>query len=482
MKELSMVEVIPLRLNKLILSNFRCFKSCTIDFHPKLTVLVAENSQGKSAILDAVGLALNVFVEAIANEGSAQGFDRASIHIDWGSNAEEKLPSLPTEFHAEGYVDNSAITWSRAVTKYAVRPRSSTKDTAKICAAASNLRNRAFNFDPNSAELPPLLPVVAYYRTDRLWGDSRNAESRKTRQPSGSERFSAYFDCLSSSSSFKSFVAWYERAFNELRSPHSKAHGRENRLELQIAAVQEAVRVALEPTGWTCIAWEFPRIGIDGRLESAGFVVVEHPTRGRFPLSLLSDGVKNMIALVADLAYRCVRLNAHLGESAARLTPGIVMIDEVDMHLHPSWQQVVVGLLQDAFPSMQFVLTTHSPQVLSTVDAESIRLIRLESGAATISRPQFQTRGVESADILARLMDVNPVPIVEQSGWLSEYRAMLQTDDYLSGHGYDLLAKIIEHFGVEHPVLVEINTLRRLQEFKRANNIHPENISSNAKA
>ena len=77
-------------------------------------------------------------------------------------------------------------------------------------------------------------------------------------------------------------------------------------------------------------------------------------------ISILSDGVRNMIALVADIARRCASLNPHLNEAAARLTPGVLLIDEVDMHLHPRWQQLVVGLLQNAFPAMQMILSTHS--------------------------------------------------------------------------------------------------------------------------
>ncbi len=74
-----------------------------------------------------------------------------------------------------------------------------------------------------------------------------------------------------------------------------------------------------------------------------------------------------MLALVGDIAYRCYKLNAHLGEEAPQRTHGIVMIDEVDMHLHPSWQQTVLTDLCSAFPKLQFIVTTHSPQVLSTV-------------------------------------------------------------------------------------------------------------------
>src|SRR5207249_2270078 len=123
-----------------------------------------------------------------------------------------------------------------------------------------------------------------------------------------------------------------------------------------ITAVREATRIVLEPTGWSDLTWPLGQ-------RSLG---VRHRDHGLLPLSVLSDGVRNMVALVADLARRCASLNPHLGEAVAQLTPGVLLIDEVDMHLHPRWQQQVVDLLRRAFPSLQMVLSTHSPHVLST--------------------------------------------------------------------------------------------------------------------
>jgi len=260
-------------------------------------------------------------------------------------------------------------------------------------------------------------------------------------------------------------LEWYGGAFNQLGAATSKFLDAGSRIEKQIVAINEAVRTALQPTGWTSINWERTEVSEDA-VQRRDFISIEHQSRGRLPLQFLSDGIQNMVALVADLAYRCVVLNPHLGEAAARATGGVVLIDEIDMHLHPRWQQVVVDLLRQAFPKIQFVITTHSPQVLSTVDNESIRLIRLDGASATVTKPRYQTRGIESADILARLMDVDPVPQVEEAKWLSAYRALLQVSKQQSLEGVDLWAKIIAHFGVDNPVLSEIEVLRRFQEFR----------------
>ncbi|ETW94960.1 MAG: hypothetical protein ETSY2_48875 [Candidatus Entotheonella gemina] len=74
-----------------------------------------------------------------------------------------------------------------------------------------------------------------------------------------------------------------------------------------------------------------------------------------------------MIAMVADIAYRMARLNPHLGPEVTRKTPGIVLIDELDLHLHPKWQRSVVNALKRTFPRVQFVATTHSPFIIQSL-------------------------------------------------------------------------------------------------------------------
>ena len=447
-----------LRVDRLSLRNFRCFAECTIELHPQLTVLVAENGRGKTAVLDALGIALGPFVDAVAGTGQVRGFDSSDVRLIRAQNGAME-PSLPTDFAADGYVAGHAIHWSRALRSYGLRARTTNKESESFRQMAQQLRASAEGYLPASDVAQPILPLVAFYGTGRLWSEHRLTEGKRKYVVASDGRMSGYSDCLSSSSSFKGMVAWYENKWNETRDPRFKADLPKN-LPL-LAAVQEATRVVLAPTGWCELDWDFEKKSL----------VVSHSDYGRLPLSALSDGVRNMIALISDIARRCASLNPQLSSAAAQLTPGVLLIDEVDMHLHPRWQQLVIGLLQKAFPAMQMVLSTHSPHVLSTVDAESIRVIRLSDGRGVPEIPAFQTRGVESADVLARVMDVDPVPQVEQARWLSDYRALVQTGEYESPTARTLWQKLVVHFGDQHPVLAEVETLRRLQEFKRANQL-----------
>jgi predicted ATP-binding protein involved in virulence len=453
-----------LRLDRLSLTNFRCFSECTITFHPTLTVLIAENGQGKTAILDAIGVALGLFVDTIRGTRQSPAIERSDVRIA-RDDSNQMHPALPVDLAASGLADGERLSWRRTLNGISPRSRTTSRDAETLRVAGERLRGRLNDFAQGGREAPPPLPIVAFYGTGRLWSEHYLTARRRNPEQSTIGRLAGYADSLSSSSSFKSFVAWYENASNLARSATSIALPADERPERLLSAVREATRTVLEPTQWQEIDWQFPPNDETGTAVGRGFLVVEHPAHGRLPLSSLSDGVRNMIALVADLAHRCVRINPHFGETAARMTPGILLIDEVDMHLHPRWQQLVIQLLQKAFPAMQLVVSTHSPHVLSTVDVESIRVIRLQGTRGVISTPTYQTRGVESADVLAKIMDVDPVPHVEQAGWLSDYRAMVQSGEHESPRGQALWKKLVEHFSVDHPVLTEIAMLRRLQAY-----------------
>lgn len=462
----------PLRIDRLELSNYRCFSNCVIDLHPSLTVLVAENAQGKSAILDAIAIALDPIVSTIVGT-TASSFPRGAVHLK-RDDAGRMVPALPTKIHATASIAGRAmVTWERELVSVSKRSRPSTRDLKEVLASSTRLAEASKDDSSN------ILPTVAYYRTDRLW-TSQSERTRRTGPSTGRGRALGYQDWSSPTSSFGAFVDWYRSAFSELGASTSKFREKGDRIERQLAAVHEAISSALEPTGWCSLSWQSSWSGDDNQIINGECLAVEHSARGMLPLQFLSDGVKNMISLVADLSYRCVRLNPELGVDAAARTPGVVLIDEIDMHLHPRWQQVVVGLLTKAFPCVQFIVTTHSPQVLSTVDYESIRLIRLDGTNGVVSRPSYQTKGIESADILARLMNVDPVPQLQESQWLSDYRALLQTTRYDTTEGKALWTKIVAHFGADNPVLIEFETLRRFQEFRLAHGLDEEIGSHNA--
>lgn len=434
-----------LRLDRLTLQNFRCFENCELEFHQNLTVFVAENGQGKTAVLDAIGIALGIFVDTIANTRQFHGFAGTDIRLAKGESG--MTPALPTSYEATGYVAGQAVRWKRELSKYGRSAvRSSTKDTHALRRLTLELRG--------GADGEVALPLVASYGTERLWNkDAPNA--RKQKKAIGSTgRFLAYDDCLSSFSPFKDFIGWYEQKMDEIGNP---AFGVDLPKSLPLVrAVHEAVRVVLAPVDWREMVWD----------PNQRILNVSHPMHGQLPLRSLSDGIRNMVALIADISFRCAVLNPHFGEQAAQMTPGILLVDEVDLHLHPRWQQLVIELIRRAFPSIQMILSTHSPHVLSTVDRGSIRVLRIKEGKIMSEIPSTQTKGVMSADVLASIMGVDPVPEIEEATWLSRYRALIEDGAAEGDEAQGLKQKLVAHFGESHPVITDCERLIRFQAFR----------------
>jgi predicted ATP-binding protein involved in virulence len=409
-------------------------------------VLVAENGQGKTAVLDAVGIALGTFVDTVASTRQFHGFERTDVRLVKEESA--MIPALPTSYEAGGYVAGHSVSWKREVSKYGRRGvRSSTKDTRALRKSALEVRA--------GIDGEGVLPLVASYGTERLWNENApSSVSQKKKAAAASGRFLGYDHCLWSPSPFKGFIGWYEQKMDEIGNP---AFGAElaNSLPL-VRAVHEAVRVVLAPVGWQEMVWDSNRRSLN----------VSHPVQGQLPLATLSDGIRNMIALIADMSSRCAVLNPQFGERAAQMTPGILLIDEVDLHLHPRWQQLVIELVRKAFPAMQIILSTHSPHVLSTVDRQSIRVLKFKDGKIQSEIPAAQTRGVMSADVLASIMGVDPTPETEEATWLSRYRALIEDGTAEGTEARALREKLQAHFGENHPVLVDCDRLIRFQTFR----------------
>ena len=261
------------------------------------------------------------------------------------------------------------------------------------------------------------------------------------------------------------FRYWSMNALNQrLKAQQAGAQPEPSEFDNALEAVRTAINLCLEPSGWGDLDFSVEREEI----------VARHPIHGELPVGMLSDGIRSMLTLVADIAFRAVKLNPNLGPFAATQTQGIVLIDEVDMHLHPAWQQTVLSSLKEAFPRLQFIVTTHSPQVLTTAPVESIRLLQADidetTGKPVTSVREFhvQTQGVASSTVLAQVMDTDPVPDIEPAQWLSRYQALIEQGSQESADGVELRSRLMKHFGEDHPAMLECDRLVRLQSYRNS--------------
>jgi predicted ATP-binding protein involved in virulence len=444
------------RIVSLSLSNFRAFRELEIDFHPELTVLVARNGMGKTAVLDGCALAWRYFIDTLSGASSSSGFGRGDIRVS-RTPAEQMVDQLPVALHAVAAIRGAETSWSRELARR--QGRTTTKTARELADVATSLLSSLSAYADGRLHAAPELPVFAYYGTGRLWNQGRQSKDKRLKAQRLDVQVDAYQDCLDPRSSFHSFATWFERVWRDSQRRTVDGGAADAQPRAWIDAVRTTTDRVLEPAGWAGLAWDF----VGNR------IVANHVDAGELPVDLLSDGVRNTLGLVADLTHRCVRLNPQFGAAAPQRTSGVVMIDEVDMHLHPGWQQVILGSLRAAFPKIQFIVTTHSPQVLSTVPKECIRVLDDWPDGFVARMPEVQTEGVPAEDILASVMRVESSPDVPIRRDLNRYRALIDDGSHESEEGRRLRSHLDSHFGSHHP---EVADLDRLLRFRRAMQRH----------
>ncbi|WP_394168916.1 AAA family ATPase [Saccharospirillum alexandrii] len=446
-----------MRIDKLRLENFRCFSDIEIDLNENLTVLVAENGQGKSTLLDAIRIALWPFVSSFDLARSTFNDPGNAIAINdvrmKRMSSSDMARQLPAKIEATGDFGNGETSkWIRYRDKEARATKTKDDgDTAKLKKWASKIQAKVRDDKAQSQELP----VFGYYGTGRLWAQKQLRHNLKgkddTRDPNFYIRTFAYLNCLDPASSYKHFKEWFTWAFESLREQQiNKLEGRSNLNELEAAhdrirVVQRATDSFLQPmTGWYSLEYSVSR-------EKS--LILHHDDHGILDAEQLSDGIRSMLAMVGDIAYRCIKLNPHLGVEAAQKTPGVIMIDEVDMHLHPRWQQVVLGQFREAFPKIQFIVTTHSPQVLTTVPSDYIRILRDNK----VHGAPPGTEGAEPERLLKQVLGLEEIrpPAVRATKELKEYLSLVDRDQWSSPRAVELRNLLDERYQGYEPALLD---------------------------
>ncbi|WP_442936504.1 AAA family ATPase [Nostoc sp.] len=176
----------------------------------------------------------------------------------------------------------------------------------------------------------------------------------------------------------------------------------------------------------------------------------------------LSDGEKCLLAMVGDLARRLAIANPSLSDPLQG--SGVVLIDEIELHLHPKWQREIIPALTRTFPNCQFIVTTHSPQVISQVKPEGIYILEKTDEGVVAKRPE-SSFGRDSNRILEDLMGV-PARPQEIKDRLHELFRLIDEGN-LDG-ARQLSQEIADIIGQDEPELVKASvSIRRKEILKR---------------
>jgi predicted ATP-binding protein involved in virulence len=415
-------------LQNIRLQNFRCFEQLEISFHQQLTVLVAPNGGGKTSILDALAIALGTFIGTF-DRGKTTSIGSNDPRYARSHNLPQGERQYPVAIEASFLAP--PITIRRELT--GANNRTTIKDAAPLTNWGKQLQQKIQNHQQFS------LPVIAYYGTGRLWKSHKNMARQEVLAAS---RTMGYEDCLSPASNFVQVQQWIAKAtYAQVQESTAAKRGRDFTVPLQ--TIQNAVDRALASEGWQNFHYSF-------RYEE---LTMENAEGVLLPVSMLSDGLRSMVSLVADLAFRCACLNGFMGSGDPLASSGIVLIDEVDQHLHPAWQQRVIPSLLQVFPNVQFIVTTHSPQVLTTVNHQCIRI--LADGQAFAAPPG--TAGAEPSRLLKQVLgleDVRPqnIPATKE---LKEYLALVDQDQWSSPRALELRKALDDRYQGYEPELLE---------------------------
>lgn len=382
----------PMKLDSLDLANCGGFEQLSITFDPQITVIAGVNGVGKSTILKALA---TLFSQALPEftpcRSKVLHFDDDKIHTDKPSLEVSAKVSVPEHVLSFGIQRIRGVAEDQE--NFLLLRQSQLSATKKNFHELLASRTLTGDLEAGMADTRKVLadqktkpnpPLAIYFSPARqLPGKPKILPAEiKPFEPAQAYGFGLHDRQIE----LREFMHWF-RTQEKLGVSE-----RPNCLK-----VLEALRQVV-----TKLMPEFSNL----RIEESPRLAFMVDKRGKpFALHQLSDGERSLLALVFDLTRRLAIANPEsddpIGEGVA-----LVMIDEIELHLHPKWQRDVLHRLLDAFKACQFVVTTHSPQVLGEVDAKCVRLLSVREGKIVCDTPSMAL-GADSNWILNVLMEAS---------------------------------------------------------------------------
>jgi predicted ATP-binding protein involved in virulence len=417
-----------MKVKRLSMNSFRGIGDLTLEFNEtEPTVLIGINGVGKSSILHCIALLLSCFIKGIQGNNPSPWVKISEQDITNGRNKTHNDLTIALD-------DTQEVTWSLTEVRKAGSEDASS-DFADLKLVTQEL------YKQWSSNPKVNLPLAVYYPVNREFLKSSSLPTNN--RPQHRQTY-AYNQAIPAGQiDFNSFFQWFwglEDVENELRrdDPDHRNH--------QLEAVRQAIssllgdnvsnlRVRRNPLGMT--------------MTKQGQELNIHQ---------LSDGETGLLVLAADLARRLAIANPSLADPLQG--NGVVLIDEIELHLHPAWQRKVIPALKRMFPNCQFIVTTHSPQVISEVKPEGIYILERTDEGIVAQRPD-SSYGRDTNRILEDLMDTPARPQEIKERLLELFRLIAKGD---LDSARELHQKIADEIGADEPELVGASVSIRRRE------------------
>ncbi|MDO5425256.1 MAG: AAA family ATPase [Eubacteriales bacterium] len=376
-------------LKNIELLNFRRFDNSTYELNPQMNVFIGKNASGKTTVLEAATVILGAYLAAFkeyvpsrfGHNISDNDVLRKSLKPTKGIAVTSSVKQFPCTVSSQIVWNKKIIECVRSLEKEGGRTKFVGKNPMREFVAEWEKAIKA----ADGSDEGQIYPLVLYLSSARLWNENRTGEIEKT-----PGRTDAYQRCLDqkrgNQTSFEYIKLLGSLASEENDGKPLPAY------EVIMDAVKYSLQDELSPGQQVLYSSRYGEIAVKN---SDGTII---------DFSALSDGYRNVIKIVTDIATKMCILNPYLEKDTLKLTPGVVVIDELDLSLHPTWQRRIVRILKELFPRVQFICATHSPFIIQSL--EPGELITLD----TILDEEYSGQSIE--DIAE---DIMKVPVAQYS-------------------------------------------------------------------
>lgn len=410
-------------LEKLSLHNYRGIRDMEIEFDRHLNVFVGDNGCGKTTVIDAVRKCLEG-----ARLNHVAGTERQEL--------EEILMIFPSSIRKPSLDEN--VRWAQNKLQFCLGDKSilvlSDSDPHACESSLKDSFVRVDSIDYLFLSAARKVVDIPSYLIGRWTLDGTNEDKFV-----GEEEASAF--------------VWLKNLEDSENSDFRRHvdSGNEPSSFVLNPKLQAAKKIVAKLTDFA---------GILFNNNEGSFEVVKNGVENKEKLLFeqLSLGERIFLGLVLSIA--CEVIKSAKGEGSFFMEERLIIIDEIDLHLHPKWQRRIVPALRETFPNCQFIITTHSPQVLSEVPAENIfSLYRDENGDIQYEKPE-RSRGLSSSDILDEVMDLPQLPPKLEALTDKVYDLIEDEEFEKAKH---ILTDIENEYG-EIPALIEARTYLKISE------------------